>query len=76
MINNLIYDVGMNNGNDTAYYLHCGFKVLAIEANPVLCSQATVRFEQEIEQGQLQILNIGIAPTSGNLDNPILQSFV
>jgi putative ABC transport system substrate-binding protein len=32
----LIYDVGMNNGDDTAYYLRRGFRVLAIEANPDL----------------------------------------
>ena len=28
----LIYDVGMNNGDDTAYYLHKGFRVVAVEA--------------------------------------------
>ena len=68
MINNLIYDVGMNNGDDTAYYLQCGFNVLAIEANPVLCSQAARRFHKEIEQNQLQILNLGIAHIPGELD--------
>ena len=66
MISNLIYDVGMHNGNDTGYYLHRGFKVIAIEANPVLCSQAKKRFSQQIEAGQLQILNIGIASTASN----------
>ena len=30
----LIYDVGMNNGDDTAYYLRRGFRVIAIEPNP------------------------------------------
>jgi hypothetical protein len=30
----LIYDVGMNNGDDTAYYLRRGFRVVAIEPNP------------------------------------------
>ena len=36
MEKNLIYDVGMSNGDDTAYYLHRGFRVVAIEANPLL----------------------------------------
>ncbi len=68
MIDDLIYDVGMNNGNDTAYYLHCGFRVLAIEADPTLCSQASARFKKAIEDGQLTILNVGITPQAGTFD--------
>lgn len=30
----LVIDVGMHNGDDTAYYLHRGYRVVAIEANP------------------------------------------
>ena len=33
MIPELIYDVGMHNGDDTAYYLHRGFRVIAVEAS-------------------------------------------
>lgn len=68
MIKNLIYDVGMNNGDDTAYYLYRGFRVIAIEADPKLCEQAASRFRQELENGQLKILNLGIAATPGELD--------
>jgi hypothetical protein len=39
----LIYDVGMNNGDDIAYYLRRGFRVLAIEANPDLVANADLR---------------------------------
>jgi hypothetical protein len=46
MIGNLIYDIGMNNGDDTAYYLQRGFRVIAVEANPALVSQAIQRFER------------------------------
>ena len=35
MIPKLVYDVGMNNGDDTAYYLRMGYRVVAFEANPV-----------------------------------------
>lgn len=66
--NHLIYDVGMNNGDDTAYYLFKGYQVIAIEADPLLCANASVRFQSAIQSGQLQILNIGIAPTPGQLD--------
>ena len=68
MINNLIYDVGMHNGDDTAYYLHLGYRVLAIEADPTLCSKASIRFKNEIEEGRLTILNIGVASVPGTQD--------
>ena len=32
----LIYDVGLFNGDDTAYYLYRGYDVVAIDANPVM----------------------------------------
>jgi hypothetical protein len=47
MLPNLIYDIGMHNGDDTAYYLSRGFNVLAVEANPKLAATATERFVEE-----------------------------
>ncbi len=38
-VNDLVYDIGMNNGDDTAYYLSLGFRTVAIEANPELVDQ-------------------------------------
>jgi FkbM family methyltransferase len=61
----LIYDVGMHNGDDTAYYLHCGYSVVAIEANPLLVAQARRRFEAEIQAGRLTLVNAGITETEG-----------
>lgn len=63
--NDLIYDVGMNNGNDTAFYLACGYRVLAIEADPDLVAAASKRFKAEIDSKRLTILNIGIAEKAG-----------
>jgi hypothetical protein len=51
----------MNNGDDTAYYLWRGFRVLAIEANPDLVPKAATRFAREIRTARLTILNVGIA---------------
>ena len=56
----LVYDVGLHNGADTAYYLAKGFRVLAIDANPTLTSQAQVKFAKDVASGQLRVLNIGI----------------
>lgn len=65
---NFIIDVGMNDGSDTAYYLHCGFWVIAIEANPRLTEAARRRFAREIEAGKLAVLNLAIAPVMGAAD--------
>jgi FkbM family methyltransferase len=63
----LIYDVGMHNGDDTAYYLRRGFRVVAIEPNPALVATASERFRREIEAGELKILNVGVAAENGEL---------
>lgn len=57
----LIYDIGMHNGNDTAFYLAGGFRVIAVEADPDLVAAANMRFKAEIEAKRLIILNIAIA---------------
>jgi FkbM family methyltransferase len=61
----LIYDVGLFDGGDTAYYLFRGYNVVAIDANPAMIEKARVRFSQEILAKRLTLLNVGIAATSG-----------
>ena len=65
MIEDLIYDIGMNNGDDTAYYLYKGYRVVAVEANPILVERAKERFADEIKNNRLVILNVGISDKSG-----------
>ena len=52
----LIIDVGMHDGTDTAYYLAKGFRVVAVEANPALVRAAQDRFSVEIDEGRLAII--------------------
>lgn len=52
----LIYDVGLNRGQDTANYLAKGFRVVAIEANPDLVEECSERFNSAIKMGRLSIL--------------------
>jgi len=59
--NERIYDIGMHNGQDTAFYLKKGFTVVAIEANPLLVARAASRFRRFIERGQLHVEAAGIA---------------
>src|SRR5262249_47574747 len=62
MISDLIYDVGMNNGDDTAYYLYKGYRVVAVEVDPALVAQARNRFASEIRRGQLELVSVAIGP--------------
>jgi FkbM family methyltransferase len=65
VIKDLIYDVGMHNGDDTAFYLHQGFRVIAIDADPRAVDAAKRRFRSELASERLKILNVGIAETAG-----------
>jgi FkbM family methyltransferase len=64
----LIYDVGMHNGDDTAYYLHKGYRVVAIEANPLLVEAGEQRFADAIQAGRLEIFNVGVSDKRGEAD--------
>lgn len=63
----LIFDVGMNNGEDTAFYLAKGFRVVAVEANPDMCRLAAERFRRELEKGRLTIVPKAVAAQSGTI---------
>ncbi len=63
----LIYDVGMHEGEDTDYYLKKGFRVIGFEAMPNLAAHCRNRFANEIQNGQLVIVEGAITdiPSSG-----------
>lgn len=56
----VVYDFGMNNGDDVDYYLQKGLRVVGVEANPVLCSQCRRRFSDAIASSKLTILNVAL----------------
>ena len=68
MKNNLIYDIGMHNGDDTAFYLSLGYEVIAVEASPDLAEKAAKRFGEALDNNRLTILNMGINAVSGHCD--------
>ncbi len=61
----LIYDVGMDNGDDSLFYLLKGFRVIAVEADPQLCEAARDRLRPFVENGQLTIVNRAVVPKAG-----------
>lgn len=65
MSNQLVFDIGLNNGDDSEYYLHLGYQVLGIEANPLLAAACVKRFEKEIGLGRMHVLNAGILREPG-----------
>lgn len=56
-----VFDIGMYDGADTAYYLQSGYRVVAVEANPELVQQATEKFAAEIASGQMICVNAAIS---------------
>jgi len=51
----------MYDGTDTAYYLESGYRVVAVEANPMLVERAQKKFAAQLASGQLVCANVAIA---------------
>ncbi|GAC1347476.1 MAG: hypothetical protein NVSMB18_32550 [Acetobacteraceae bacterium] len=81
MDSGLIFDIGANNGDDTAYYLHRGYRVVAVEANPAMVAHLRTRFADALAANTLTLLPLGIAAEAGEFefwvcdDNPDWSSF-
>jgi FkbM family methyltransferase len=63
----LIYDVGAHLGEDTDFYLRKGFKVVAIEANPVLALKLKERFRSHVFDGSIVVVSAAIAQNAGEV---------
>ncbi len=61
----LVYDIGAHQGEDTAYYLEKGFRVVAVEANPDLCQILRQTFAEAIANGRLTLIEAAIAERAG-----------
>lgn len=57
----LVYDVGMHKGEDTAYYLRKGYRVVGFEANPDLAAACRERFRNEVAHGRLHVIEGAIS---------------
>jgi len=61
----LVYDIGLYDGSDTAYYLDAGHDVVAIEANPNMVERAQARFAEQLAAGQLTLVHRALCDTPG-----------
>lgn len=53
MDNQIIFDIGFHKGEDTAYYLQRGYKVIAVDAVEKLLFQGAQKFENGISHKML-----------------------
>lgn len=63
-----VYDIGLHDGSDTEYYLREGCRVVAVDANPLMCAAAEVRFSEQIRSGKLKVINCGVAESRGQAE--------
>ncbi|MHC5018667.1 MAG: FkbM family methyltransferase [Planctomycetota bacterium] len=63
----LVFDVGAHRGEDSAYYLARGFRVVAVECDPDHAGALRERFAEAIAAGRLTLVEAAMAPT----DDPV-----
>ena len=65
--NDLIFDIGMHSCEDTDFYLAKGFRVVAVDANPLMCKAALERYADEAREGRITVVNRAISETRSPL---------
>jgi FkbM family methyltransferase len=63
----LVYDIGLHQGEDTALYLAMGYRVIAFEADPEHCAAARQRFAEAIATDRLEVVEGAIAAGEGTV---------
>jgi len=61
----LIFDIGLHKGKDSAFYLKKGFRVVGLEAVPQLCQRAGALLSAEIAAGRMTIVERALAYRPG-----------
>lgn len=61
----LIFDIGMHNGEDSEFYLKKGFRVVAVEAVESLCTAVAEQLAESVDTRRLVIVNKAIAAQFG-----------
>lgn len=64
----LIIDIGMHKGEDTDFYLRRGYRVVGVEANPLLVKDLSSKFSDAISSGNLIIIDKAVAEKPGTVD--------
>jgi FkbM family methyltransferase len=67
-----VFDVGMYDGADSAYYLAKGFTVVAVEANPELVERARSKFSEAVASGRMVLENVAVSDARGRVNLNLL----
>lgn len=59
-----VMDMGFNSGQDTHFYLADGWRVVAVDANPVLIAAGRQRYADALANGTLVLVPSGLIPES------------
>lgn len=73
--NHFIFDFGANSGQNIEYYLARSDKVIAVEANPLLCNTIKANFLSEIQTEKLVIENF-VLTNNLSLSGQLVDFFV
>ena len=71
----LVMDIGLHRGEDSAYYLKKGFKVVAVEADPDLISHCKSRFPEFIESGNLTIVEGAVSDVGPDVEEIVFYKY-
>ncbi len=63
----LVFDIGMSDGHDTAFYLAKGFRVVGVEPDVQMFYVLQERFAAEIADGRLVLLNLAAGARAGEI---------
>ncbi|QGM45384.1 FkbM family methyltransferase [Methylocystis heyeri] len=63
----LIFDIGLHEGQDTEFYLKKGFRVVAVEADEDHCKAVAEKFADAVADGRLTIVNKALAKEAGTV---------
>ena len=69
----VIYDFGANKGQNLEYFLSKGYKVVAVEANRLLCDNIERKFSVAISENNLKVINCCLSETE---DNKIVDFYI
>ena len=61
----LIFDIGVANGDDSAFYLRSGHRVIGVEANPLVIPKIQQRFRSEIADERYVLVPMAIGESAG-----------
>jgi FkbM family methyltransferase len=56
----LVFDLGFHRGEDVAFYLHRGFDVVAVDADPRLVAEARRAFAGDVASGRLELVQAAV----------------